>query len=211
MPKPKPVNWGLIDNNNNSELYDFVNEILRKYHGGEKGIEGVNFLLMWRYNIKTDQDGYILLSSITKSSDQARELYPHDVIIGLNKDAWSILDDQQKAVVIDSQLERIAICYDKNGDIREDDQSRTIYRLRRTELLDELTLQRRHGLTLHEVQEYVHDKFEKAGAEEGSYIADVLSGKEPEIPKNTKKQDIEDDEEMEYDDEEGLQQVLDGE
>lgn len=208
MTKPKPVNWGIIDD---QDLYEFVNDLIEKYHGGENGIEGVNFVLMWRYNVKTDQDGYILLSSVSKSSDQVRELRPHDIIIGINKTAWHTLDDAQKRVVIDSQLERIAICVDKNGNPREDDQSRTIYRLRRQEVLDESTLKRRHGFTLQEVQEFVYNKLEEAGAEEGSYIADVLSGKESEITKSTKKQDIEDDEEIEYDDEKGLQQVLDGE
>lgn len=207
MAKPKPVNWGIIDD---PELYNFVNGIIEKFHGGEKGIEGVNFVLMWRYNVKTDQDGYILLSSVSKSSDQVRELRPHDVIIGINKDAWSILDDAQKRVVIDSQLERIAVCVDKQGEPREDDQSRTIYRLRRTEVLDEPTLKRRHGLTLQEVQEFVYNKFEEAGAEEGSYVANVLSGKDPEDEPITLPMQSTNDDEEDYDDEDGIARAIQG-
>lgn len=194
----KPVNWGLIEYGD--ELYSFTNGLLEKYHGnpeqplvesgdsekpeGSKGSEEPkqkyipNIILMWRYNVKPDQDGYILLANISKSSDQVRELRPHDFIIGINKDVWDMLDAQQKTVVIDSQLERIAICLDKDDNVREDDHGRVIYRLKKQQVIDEQILQRRHGLTLHEVQEYVCDVFSRAGSEKGSYVDKVLS--EPE-------------------------------
>jgi hypothetical protein len=170
MSKPKPVNWGLIED---SDLYKMVQDLIEQYHGGEKGIVGVNFVLMWRYNIKIDPDGYVLLASITKSSDQVRELRPHDVIIGINKDAWGVLNDTHKKVVIDSQLERIAVCFDKSDKIKEDDLGRVIYRLRKSQVVDEGTLKRRHGLSLLEVQDYIHSQFVKE-AEEGSYVAGVM-------------------------------------
>ena len=77
LPKPKLVNWGLIEYDD--ELYEFVNNIIKKYHGGENGIENVSVVLMWKYNVKPDQDGYIVLANITKSSDQVRELRPHEI------------------------------------------------------------------------------------------------------------------------------------
>lgn len=181
MPKPKPVNWQIIEE---QELYNFVAELLEKYHRGKESIEEVNYVLMWRHNVKMDQDGYVLLASITKSSDQNRELRPHDVIIGINKDAWSILEDHHKAAVIDAQLERIAVCTDKDDNPKEDDRSRTIFRLRRQEVLDEHTLQRRHGITMQEVQEFVYNKFKNAGAEEGSYIAKAMNNDEDEPSTN---------------------------
>lgn len=182
MPKPKPVNWQLIENQD--ETYEFVGELLGKYHNGDKDIGGVNFVLMWRHNVKMDADNYVVLSDITKSSDQARELRPHDVIIGINKDTWSVLDATQRAVVIDSQLERLAVCLDKGGDPKEDDQSRTIYRLRRLEVMDEATLQRRHGMTMQDVQEYIYDQLNTGGAEEGSYVAEQFA--EDNIPADEK-------------------------
>lgn len=175
MPKPKPVNWQIIEND--EELYDFVQELIDKYHGGDKDIGGVgiNFVLMWKHNVKQDQDDYIVLADVTKSSDQARELRPHDVVIGINKVAWELLDATQRRVVIDSQLERIAVCLDKNDDPREDDRSRNIFRLRRLEVLDDHTMQRRHQMTIHEVQDFIHDKFNTGDAEEGSYVAEQLA------------------------------------
>jgi hypothetical protein len=176
MAKPKPVNWQLIENGD--ELYGFVQDLIDKFHGSDKDIGGVgiNFVLMWRHNVKMDADGYVVLADVTKSSDQNRELRPHDVIIGINKDAWSVLDAQQQSVVIDAQLERIAVCLDKDDNPKEDDRSRTVFRLRRIEVMDEPTLDRRHGMTLKQVQEYIHDQFETGGAEEGSHVAEVLSG-----------------------------------
>lgn len=174
--KPKPVNWQLIDD---PDLYDFTQDLIDKYHGGDKDINGVNFVIMWRHNVKQDQDGYILLADVSKSSDKMRELRPHDVVIGINKDAWSLLDDAQKAVVIDCQLERIAVCVDKSGEPKEDDRSRNIYRLRRLEVLDDHTMKRRHGITIHDVQEFVFDKFNVGDAEEGSYVAEQLAEENP--------------------------------
>lgn len=173
MAKPKPVNWQLI---NDDHLYEFVNDIIERYHGGDKEIGGVglNFVLMWRHNVKMDQDGYLVLADVTKSSDQYRELRPHDIIIGINKDAWSVLDTQQKKVVIDSQLERIAVCLDKDDEPKEDDRGRTVFRLRRVEVIDDQTLNKRHNMNMKEVQDFIYDQFKKAGAEEGSYIAEQL-------------------------------------
>lgn len=173
MPKPKPVNWQLIDNDD--ELYDFVGDLIDKYHGGDRDLEGLNFVVMWKHNVKQDQDGYIVLADVTKSSDQARELRPHDVVIGINKDAWSVLEVDQRRVVIDCQLERIAVCVDKEGDPKEDDRSRRMYRLRRLEVLDDQTMQRRHSMTIHEVQQFVFDKFNTGDAEDGSYVAEQLA------------------------------------
>ena len=177
MAKPKPVNWQLIEER---ELYEMTQELITKFHGGkgDHNIEDVNCILMWRHNVKQDQDGYILLADVSKSSDKMRELRPHDVVIGINKDAWSILDEDQKKVVIDSQLERIAICVDKEGEPKEDDQSRFLYRLRRLEVIDDHTMSRRHNMTINDVQQYVFDKFNTGNAEEGSYVAEQLAAAE---------------------------------
>lgn len=170
----KPVNWRLIEHTESPEIYEFINDIIRKFHGGDSGIEGVNILLMWKYNNKPDQDGYITLASITKSSDQVRELLPHDFIMGINNEVWSTLDVQQRTVVVDSQLERIAICLDNKKDIKEDDRGRTVYRLKKQLAVDEEVIRRRHGMTLNEVQEFAYDKLYQV-AEPGSYVHGVLS------------------------------------
>lgn len=173
MPKPKPVNWQLIEE---QELYDHTNELIEKYHGN---IQGVYCILMWRHNLKMDPDGYIPIADISKSPDKVRELRPHDFIIGLNKDAWSVLEPHHQTAIIDAQLERIALCFDKEGNPKEDDLSRPVYRLKRSEIIDDHTLQKRHGTTLQEIQEYVHDKFTNINAEKGSYIDKTINNPQP--------------------------------
>lgn len=172
MSKQKPVNWELISDN---ALYTFVQELIEKYHDGKNSIVGINFVLMWRFNVKADQDDYLLLADITKSSDKVRELRPHDVIIGINKTAWDLIGQNQKEAVIDAQLERIAECLDKEGNQKEDEQGRPLYRLRRPEVIDEQTIQRRHNTTIQEIQEFVLQKMKTAGADAGSYIANALA------------------------------------
>lgn len=177
MSKPKPVNWELIED---TGLYTFVTNLVSQYHRGQTEADLTNllFVLMWRHNIKPDQDGYILLADVTKSSDKARELRPHDVIIGINKCAWEILDDTDKCIVIDSQLERIAVCVDKEGNPKEDEQARQIYRLRRQEVLDDQTMMRRHGRTIAEVRQLVFDKLFDNGIEENSYVDTQMKGEQ---------------------------------
>jgi len=190
--KPKAVNWELAEE---PEIYRLVAGLVKQYHGGKNSIDNVNYIVMWRHNVKQDQDGFIPLADITKSNDKVRELRPHDVIIGINKDAWSIMDDNQQQVVIDCQLERIAICLDKENNPKEDDRSRDIYRLRRLEVLDDHTMTRRHGITIHDVQEFVYSKFNEGDAEKGSYVADQLEKSESDLDEghNTLDEEDEDD------------------
>jgi len=168
MSKPKPVNWEMIDSSSpdNGGLYDLCETLIRQFHSGEKGIEGVNCFFMWRHNIKPDQDGFVYLADVTKSSDKVRELVPHDFIIGVNKLVWNLLDDKQKSILIDSQLERIAKCVDKDGNPKEDDKARQLYRLRRLEVLDDHTMHRRHAMTLNDVQQFAFDHYQKLFKEE---------------------------------------------
>lgn len=168
MPKPKPVNWQSDDN----VPTQLVLDLIKQYH---LELEGLVPVVLWRINVKIDPDGYVWLADVTKTPDKYRELHEHDVVIGLNKDAWSVLDDQQKAVVIDSQLERIAVSVDKQGNKKEDDRSRTVFRLRKERLVDDNVLHRRHGLHELDVQAYVSQKFTIGDAEEGSYIAEQLT------------------------------------
>ena len=50
---------------------------------------------------------------------------------------------------------------------------------RRLEVLDDHTMSRRHNMTIHDVQQFVFDKFNTGDAEEGSYVAQQLSDDEP--------------------------------
>lgn len=167
MAKPKPVNWELIEDH---DLYNFVGNIINTYYNE---INDIVYVLMWRYNVKPDQDGYLLLADISKSSDKMRELRPHDVIIGINKDIWNFFDDDQKSMIIDHQLQRVAKCVDKEGEPKEDDRSRPIYRLRRKEVLENY---HRYNTTMRDVQEYILNKLQLGGAEENSYVGNVLTG-----------------------------------
>jgi len=163
MAKPKPVNWQLIED---QQLYQFVQDIIDKHHSGSKNIQGINFVLMWKHNIRQDKDEYIVLADITKSADKYRELRPHDIIIGINKKAWQFLDENQQAALIDTQLERVAVSLDKEGNPKEDDYARTIYRLKRSEVIDNETISRRHGSNIEEIQEYIRSQIKNGGAEE---------------------------------------------
>lgn len=172
MTKPKPVNWELIDND--SEIYAMITNLVSQYHSGNLGLEDLNVLVMWRYNIKPDQDGYLLLADISKSSDKVRELRPHDVIIGINKMSWRLLNDQQKRCILDSQLERVVPCVDKENNHKEDDRSRPLYRLKRLEVLDDQIMIRRHNISAHQVQDFIINRLQGT-YEQNSYVDNALN------------------------------------
>lgn len=175
MAKPKAVNWTLINNQSEDdiEIYTLMSDLMMKFHDE---VKGAVIILMWRHNLKLDPDNYIDLADVQRTNDKFRELREHDFIIGLNKDAWSFLDDQQKLVVVDSQLERIALSKDKEGEAKEDDRSRVIYRLKKEQVVDEETLVRRHGLAFSDVMNHVCERMTTVDAEEGSHVANVLEG-----------------------------------
>lgn len=177
MSKPKPVNWELIDNQSSeaNDPYKLLDNIKNKYHSGPNKLNDLNIVLMWRHNVRPDQDGYILIADISKSSDKMRELRPHDVIIGINKAAWRLLSDDQKQVVLDTQLERVVICMDQADNPKEDDRSRLIYRLRRVEVLDDQTMKRRYNMTMSDVHEYVFNRL-KGDFAKNSYVDKIING-----------------------------------
>lgn len=177
MSKPKPVNWQLIENTTRQDagIYELVNNLKTQFHGGDRELSDLNFVLMWKHNIRPDQDGYIVIADVSKSSDKMRELRPHDVIIGINKIAWDLLDENQKKVVIDTQLERVVLCLDKEGNPKEDDKYRRIYRLKRPEVVDSENIVRRHGLTMSQVQDYVFNQL-SGDFDTNSYADKVING-----------------------------------
>ncbi len=167
--KQKPVNWCIIGRDNVSDsdgLYEILDTLMEQYH---EDVQGAVIVIMWRYNLKIDADGYIQLADISKTADKYRELQEHDYILGINKDTWSMLDDSEKRTVIDSQLNRIAISADKDGEPREDDRGRIIYRTKKEQVTisdNESVLLRRHGHTITEIQDKVVSKMKWVGGDD---------------------------------------------
>ena len=169
MSKPKPVNWS-VDQSSDGP-FTYLADLITKYHSD---VQNVHCIALWRDNVKPDQDGVILLADISKSPDKFREIYPHDFIIGVNRAVWGLLDDCQRKIVLDSQLERIAVSTDKDGNPREDDRSRAVYRLKKTQTVDNETIISRHGFSLDDIHEFVCEKL-GGDVKDGSYAAGVLS------------------------------------
>ena len=161
--KPKAVNWDLITRETDSyDVYKMLDDLMAKFH---QDIQGVIIVIMWRHNLKIDVDGHVQLADISRTADKYRELHEHDFILGLNKDTWSMLDDSEKRTVMDSQLNRIAISTDQDGEPKEDDRSRTVYRTKKEQVTladNESTLTRRHGHSMAEIQNKVASKMKWA-------------------------------------------------
>lgn len=153
MSKPKPVNWQIIEST--SPVSDMILNLMEKYHSE---IEGVVIVPMWRHGLKLDPDGFIMLAEIYKSADKYRELREHDLILGINKQVWDLISDHEKYAVIDSQLERIALVTDKEGNPKEDDRSRQIYRIKKEQVVDNEKIFSRHGCNSQTILDYINEK-----------------------------------------------------
>lgn len=172
--RPKPVNYKLITQEDEPELYDLVDKLVEQYHGSE--LEGAVILLYWRSGWKPDADNLVRLAQVRLATDRERELREHDFTIALHDELFDILGVDQKRTVLDSQLTRVARATDKEGDPREDSLGRPVWRLRRSEYDDYQVSQRRHRMTLADVQSHVAERLGKCeNAEEGSYVAEQLS------------------------------------
>lgn len=169
MPQPKPVNFRLIERPDDQALYGELDRLVQQYH---PELTGAVILLYWRSGWRPDADYLVTLAQVQLATDRERELREHDLSIALNQDHWHLLDPQQRLAVIDTELTRVTRSKDKEGEEREDEHGRPVWRLRRYEAGTE-SVRRRHGLSLMDIQADLSTKLAPQ-AEEGSHVAVAL-------------------------------------
>lgn len=124
--------------------YTLMDELIDKHH---HQVSDAKILLAWGYNWKPGIDGQVKLVKVMKGGDLDRDKngFDCDFIIVLNADAWPTLGEDRQPAVMDHGLCHCEVAKDRNGEVLEDDNHRTVYRLRRPDLVEFIDVVARHG------------------------------------------------------------------
>jgi hypothetical protein len=133
-PKPKQPSYQRIDRSNDPlGVYDVLDDMLDKYHQDLTG-EDCRFAIAWRFGLKRNKDGQLVLGKCKKVSDLDKQYAGFDFIIILNSEAWKELDDEQRRALMHHELCHAAVSYDQNGNVKKDSRNRTCFRVRKHDI-----------------------------------------------------------------------------
>lgn len=136
-----------------TEAYQILDRLVKKHHGQ---LVDANIAIAWRFGWSKDADGRLKLGQAKKGSDLDRELHQYDFVILLNHEAWNQggLNQKQKDALVDHELCHCEVSMDTNGEPKQDEQGRTVYRIRRHDIEEFQDVVARHGLYTGKLEEF---------------------------------------------------------
>jgi hypothetical protein len=155
-PKPKAINFELIppmDGSHEPEPYRILREIRDKHHSH---LHHAKIALAWRKNFKRDVDGHLVLGRCVKASDLNRECAPYDFVILLNREVWQDSEflPEKKRALVDHELCHAARAHSKDGEPKEDERGRPIWRMRKHDIEEFREVVIRHGCYKRDLEEF---------------------------------------------------------
>lgn len=149
--KAKAVNYSLISSD--EPPYEIVQRLVEKHH---QHLIDAKIAIAWRYGIKDDKDGRLVLGQARKATDLSRELVDYDFIILLNYQVYTSREfsDAQREALLDHELCHCQIALDKDEEPIEDDKGRRVYRMRKHDIEEFREIVQRHGLYKNDLEEF---------------------------------------------------------
>lgn len=118
---------------------DLVWKTLKKLVGKvHTKLAGASIALVWEFGIKPDADGVTVLGRAKKTSPLERQFREDDFTILLNGLVWPKLPKDAKEALLDHELSHCVA--------DEDDDGKTVYRLRKHDLEEFVDVVKRHGI-----------------------------------------------------------------
>jgi len=143
--KRKKVTVQLIKEKHAGEITEPY-KILAALRSSDHGkLADAKIVLAWRMGWRTNADGLLQMGACKKRGDLDRELDTFDFVILLNKEAWPVLKDDQKAALIDHQLCHCQITMDADGKPKYNDRDRLVCRIRKHDVEEFREVVDRHG------------------------------------------------------------------
>src|SRR3990167_482024 len=148
----KRVAYQLIDpvSDTGKPMYQLLNDLIVAHHDD---IRDARIALAWCLSWKPDVDGRLILGKCKKASDLDRELAAYDFIILLNREFWqstAVGSDERKAL-LDHELTHATVTLDKNGEPKNDERGRVVYRMRKHDLEEFACIVDRYGCYKHDL------------------------------------------------------------
>ncbi len=131
-PKPKQPSYERIERDNDPlGVYDVLDEMVREKR---PELKEARIGLAWRYGLKRNKDGHLVLGKCKKVSDLDKQFAGYDIIVILNREAWQTLDEDQRRALMFHELCHAALSEDQNGNPKKDARGRQIYRIRKHDI-----------------------------------------------------------------------------
>jgi len=155
--KAKKVSYELIEPKSlvGEPMYRLLDGLIEQFH---PELHHARIALAWNTGWRPDVDGRVTLGQCMKASDLDRELAPYDFVIILRREFWdqpSVRPDQRKAL-LDHELQHATVVLDQNGEPKEDERGRTVYRLRKHDIEEFTTIVGRYGCYKRDLEWFVN-------------------------------------------------------
>ncbi|HUX01769.1 MAG TPA: putative metallopeptidase [Phycisphaerae bacterium] len=156
MGKPKPVTVELIEENDSSGEralpYRILDEFVRTHH---PHLAEAKIALAWNDAWAEDADGKVQLGQAKKASDLDRELHGHDLVILLNRSWWNQFQPEQQRALMDHELCHCEVAKDDDGETKQDEKGRIVYRIRKHDVEEFREVVARHGVWKSDLEQFV--------------------------------------------------------
>lgn len=151
--KPKAVSYERIDPGDDPEgVHPLIRELAAAHHDH---LSEARIGAAWRYRIKRDKDGLLVLGKCRKASDLDREFADLDFVVILNAEAWRHLTAAQRRALVDHELTHADVARDAAGEAKRDDRGRPVWRVRKHDLEEFRSVVERHGSYKADIEEFV--------------------------------------------------------
>jgi len=144
-PKAKKVPYVLLSPEQWPAVFEVMNELIARHH---RHLTNARIALAWHMSLKADVDGKLVLGKAKKASDLDREIAPYDFVIILNSDFWNEVNtnDAQRKALMDHELSHCEVALDEDGDPKEDEKGRTVWRIRKHDIEEFTGVVQRNGI-----------------------------------------------------------------
>lgn len=161
MDKPKSVKVTFLPPAENVDLYAMMQRLVGQHH---PDIAEAQIGLAWNGAWSADVDGKMQLGKTKKASDLDRELHQFDFIILLNESAWRDFNPEQRAALLDHELCHCAPDCDDDGEQKQDERGRFLWRVRKHDVEEFHDVVKRHGCWKSDLEQFAKDVASKRQA-----------------------------------------------
>jgi len=167
-PKPKPPSYERIDRKADPlEVYKVLDNVLEELrHDLEEN--KCRIALAWRYGLKRNKDGQLVLGKCKKVSELDKLYAEFDFVIILNSEAWKTLNEQQRKALVHHEVCHIAIATDQNGNTKKDTRGRTAFRVKKHDIEEFGDVVAVHGCYKRDLAQFVEAAVKSAAVVEPS-------------------------------------------
>ena len=152
-PKPKlPAHERIDRKADPCKVYPLLDDLVAAHR---PDLEEAKIAVAWRYGLKRNKDGQLVLGKCKKAGDLDKQFHDFDFVILLNSEAWKTLSEVQRRALMHHELEHAAVSEDQNGNPKRDARGRLMYRVRKHDLEEFRSIVKEYGCYKSDIEEFV--------------------------------------------------------